>query len=406
MKRRNFVKKTSLGSLAGILGLDIVYGANIPENYTLLGLQDPDPFQMFNKDKEMVVLNSKPWNMEAVAHLLDDRITPNKYMFIRNNGLVPENIDAKEWTITFDGESVKEKKTFTLDELKTKFPHHTYQLTLECGGNGRSEFDPPAKGNQWTIGAVGCATWTGVRLKDVLKDVGIKDDAVYIGYHAADQHLSRDPNKEPISRGVPISKAMMDETLLAFKMNGEDIPLVHGYPLRLVCGGWPASTSGKWVNRISVRNIVHDGEKMTGTSYKVPCNPVAPGEEVKDEDMCIIESMPVKSLITYPKSGAMIPKGNKLNIRGHAWAGELEISKVSYSIDFGATWSECLLEKPANRLAWQHFKASIGFPKSGYYEVWARATDANGVSQPMLLPGWNPKGYLNNACHRIAVKVS
>tara|TARA_R110000744_G_scaffold2386_15_gene9723 strand:- start:3893 stop:5113 length:1221 start_codon:yes stop_codon:yes gene_type:complete len=406
MKRRNFVKKTGLGSLAGILGLDIVYGANIPENYTLLGLQDPDPFQMFNKDKEMVVLNSKPWNMEAVAHLLDDRITPNKYMFIRNNGLVPENIDAKEWTITFDGESVKEKKTFTLDELKTKFPHHTYQLTLECGGNGRSEFDPPAKGNQWTIGAVGCATWTGVRLKDVLKDVGIKDDAVYIGYHAADQHLSRDPNKEPISRGVPISKAMMDETLLAFKMNGEDIPLVHGYPLRLVCGGWPASTSGKWVNRISVRNIVHDGEKMTGTSYKVPCNPVAPGQEVKDEDMCIIESMPVKSLITYPKSGAMIPNGKKLNIRGHAWAGELEISKVSYSIDFGATWSECLLEKPANRLAWQHFKASIGFPKSGYYEVWARATDANGVSQPMLLPGWNPKGYLNNACHRIAVKVS
>lgn len=406
MKRRNFVKKTGLGSLAGILGLDIVYGANIPENYSLLGLQDPDPFQMFNKDKEMVVLNSKPWNMEAVAHLLDDRITPNKYMFIRNNGLVPENIDAKEWTITFDGESVKEKKTFTLEELKTKFPHHTYQLTLECGGNGRSEFDPPAKGNQWTIGAVGCATWTGVRLKDVLKDVGIKDDAVYIGYHAADQHLSRDPNKEPISRGVPISKAMMDETLLAFKMNGEDIPLVHGYPLRLVCGGWPASTSGKWVNRISVRNIVHDGEKMTGTSYKVPCNPVAPGEEVKDEDMCIIESMPVKSLITYPKSGAMIPKGKKLNIRGHAWAGELEISKVSYSIDFGATWSKCLLEKPANRLAWQHFKASIGFPKSGYYEVWARATDANGVSQPMLLPGWNPKGYLNNACHRIAVKVS
>jgi len=361
---------------------------------------------LFNKDKEMVVLNSKPWNMEAVAHLLDDRITPNKYMFIRNNGLVPENINEKEWTITFDGESVKEKKSFTLEELKSKFSHHTYQLTVECGGNGRSEFDPPAKGNQWTIGAVGCASWTGVRLKDVLKEVGIKDDAVYIGYHAADQHLSRDPQKEPISRGVPMSKALQDETLLAFKMNGEDIPLVHGYPLRLVCGGWPASTSGKWVNRISIRNIVHDGEKMMGTSYRVPCHPVAPGEEVKDEDMCIIESMPVKSLITYPKSGAIISKGKKLNIRGHAWAGELEISKVSYSIDFGATWSDCTLEKPANRLAWQHFKASIGFPKTGYYEVWARATDTHGVSQPMLLPGWNPKGYLNNACHRIAVKVS
>jgi DMSO/TMAO reductase YedYZ molybdopterin-dependent catalytic subunit len=277
---------------------------------------------------------------------------------------------------------------------------------LECGGNGRKEFDPPAKGNQWDIGAVYSANWTGVRLRDVLEAVGIKSDAVYIGYHGVDKHLSGDPTKEPISRGVPMSKANQDETLLAFKMNGEDIPLVHGYPLRLVCGGWPASTSGKWVNRISVRNIVHDGEKMTGSSYKIPCNPVAPGEAVKDEDMCIIESMPVKSLITYPKSGAIIPKGKKLSIRGHAWAGEQEVSKVLFSIDFGATWSECSLEKPANRLAWQHFKASVGFPKSGYYEVWARATDSNGVSQPMLLPGWNPKGYLNNACHRIAVKVS
>lgn len=406
MKRRNFVKKTTLGSLAGILGMDIVYGSKIPENYTLLGLQDPDPFQLFNKDKEMVVLNSKPWNMEAVAHLLDDKVTPNKYMFVRNNGLVPEDINSKEWTLTIDGESVKEQKTFTLEELKSKFKHHTYQLTVECGGNGRSEFDPPAKGNQWTIGAVACASWTGVRLKDVLQEAGIKDDAVYIGYHAVDQHLSRDPSKTPISRGVPMSKALQDETLLAFKMNGEDIPLVHGYPLRLVCGGWPASTSGKWVNRISIRNIVHDGAKMTGTSYKVPCHPVAPGEKVKEEDMCIIESMPVKSLITYPKSGAILPSGKKLNIRGHAWAGELNVSKVSYSIDFGATWSDCVLEKPVNRLAWQHFSASISFPKTGYYEVWARATDSNGVSQPMLLPGWNPKGYLNNACHRIAIKVA
>jgi DMSO/TMAO reductase YedYZ molybdopterin-dependent catalytic subunit len=377
----------------------------MPNNYDLLGLQDPDPFKLFGKDKEMLVLNSKPWNMEAVAHLLDDKVTPNPYIFIRNNGQVPEDIDQKEWTLTFDGESVTENKIFTLEELKSKFKHHTYQLTLECGGNGRKEFDPPAKGNQWDIGAVYCANWTGVRLRDVLEEVGIKNDAVYIGYHAIDKHLSGDPTKAPISRGVPMSKANQDETLLAFQMNGEDIPLVHGFPLRLVCGGWPASTSGKWVNGISIRNKVHDGEKMTGSSYKVPCNPVAAGEEVKDEDMCIIESMPVKSLITYPKSGAQLSEGKKLNIRGHAWAGELEVSKVYYSIDFGVTWSDCILEKPVNRLAWQHFKASISFPKPGYYEVWARAVDANGDSQPMLVPGWNPKGYLNNACHRIAVKI-
>jgi len=405
MKRRSFIKKSALSALTIVVGTDIVFGELMPAGYTPLALQDPDPFKMFNKDKEMVLLNDRPWNMEAQAHLLDEKVTSNKFMFIRNNGKVPENIDVKNWTVTFDGESVGQTKTYTLEELKNKFPHYSYQLTLECGGNGRSEFDPPAKGNQWTVGAVSCATWTGVRLSDVLKEVGVKNNAVYIGYHAADTHLSGDPKKEPISRGMPMDKAMQEETLLAFQMNGKDIPLVHGYPLRLIAGGWPASVSGKWINKISVRNKVHDGTKMTGDAYRVPCEPVAPGEKVKDEDMCIIESMPVKSLITYPKSGAMIDTGKKLNIRGHAWAGELEVAKVEYSIDYGATWQLASVEKPANRLAWQHFSAAVSFPKKGYYEVWARATDTKGISQPMLLPGWNPKGYLNNACHRIAVKV-
>tara|TARA_R110002051_G_scaffold169498_1_gene240044 strand:+ start:15142 stop:16362 length:1221 start_codon:yes stop_codon:yes gene_type:complete len=405
LKRRYFIKKATLSSFATLIGAEIVFGSNMLEGYNPLALQDPDPFKMFDKNKEMIVLNDKPWNIEAQAHLLDDKITPNSSMFIRNNGLVPEGIDANNWTLVIDGESVEKQTTYTLAELKSKFEQHTYQLTLECGGNGRSEFNPPAKGNQWTIGAVHCATWTGVRLRDVLEDAGIKKDAVYIGYHSADVHLSQDPTKEPISRGAPMIKSLQDETLLAFKMNGKDIPLVHGYPLRLVAGGWPASVSGKWVNRISIRNKIHDGTKMTGTAYRVPCEPVAPGEKVKDEDMCIIESMPVKSLITYPKTGATLKEGTPLKIRGHAWAGELEVVKMEYSIDFGASWKECKIEKPANRLAWQHFSASVDFPKKGYYEVWARATDAQGLMQPMLLPGWNPKGYLNNACHRIAVKI-
>ncbi|MDH7445143.1 sulfite oxidase [Aquimarina sp. 2201CG14-23] len=405
MERRTFVKKTLLSAMTSVIGMDIVFGSIMPEGYQPLALLDPDPFALFNLDKGMTVLNNRPWNIEAKAHLLDDKITPNKYMFIRNNGLIPKNINKNNWTLTIDGESVLQKKVYSFSELVSKFPQYTYQLTLECGGNGRSEFDPPAKGNQWTVGAVSCANWTGVRLRDVLEDVGIKDDAVYIGYHAADMHLSGDSKKEPISRGAPMTKALQDETLLAFKMNGEDIPLAHGYPLRLVAGGWPASVSGKWVHSISVRNKIHDGTKMGGKAYRIPCETVAPGEKVEDEAMCIIESMPVKSLITYPRSGARIELGKTLNIRGHAWAGELEVTTMEYSIDFGATWKTCSIEKPINRLAWQHFSATVDFPKKGYYEVWARATDANGVSQPMLLPGWNPKGYLNNACHRIAIKV-
>ncbi|MFI8603887.1 sulfite oxidase [Cellulophaga baltica] len=405
MERRKFISRSSLATLTGILGMDIVFGNLLPDKYIPLELQETDPFKLFGLNKEMQVLNDKPWNIEAQAHLLDDKVTPNTAMFIRNNGKIPEAIDVNTWTLTFDGESINQKKTYTLSELKTKFKHYTYQLTLECGGNGRSEFNPPAKGNQWTIGAVSSAKWTGIRLKDILAEVGIKSDAVYIGYHAADTHLSGDPSKEPISRGVPIAKALQEETILAFQMNGEDIPVVHGYPLRLIAGGYPASASGKWLQRISVRNKIHDGEKMTGSSYKVPRNPVAPGTTVKEEDMCIIESMPVKSLITYPKSGATFNLNKQLTIRGHAWAGELNVSKVAYSIDFGSTWSSCDLEKEVNRFAWQHFSTKIKFPQKGYYEVWVKATDRDGRSQPLLVPGWNPKGYLNNACHRIAIKV-
>ena len=303
------------------------------------------------------------------------------------------------------GESCQRPQVFTISELKKQFKRYTYQLTIECGGNGRSEFNPPAKGNQWSTGAVGCPRWTGIRLRDVLEHCGIKSDAVYTGYYAADTHLSGDPSKQAISRGVPIAKALEDESLIAYEMNGEALPWLNGFPLRIVTGGWPASTSGKWVNKIVVRNQVHDGEKMTGQAYRVPKNPVAPGSSVPDADMAIIESMPVKSLVTYPKSGISHPLKKKLHCRGHAWAGDLEVASVDVSIDFGASWQAAKLEKPVNRLAWQHWETDLSFPQIGYYEVWSRATDANGQSQPMILPGWNPKGYLNNACHRIAAQI-
>ena len=150
-----------MAGIASAIGAPVVFADTIPKNYVPLALQDPDPFSLFAKDKEMTVLNDRPWNIEAKAHLLNDAVTPNRYMFIRNNGILPKRIDADNWTLTIDGEAVERKKVYSLAELRTKFPQHTYQLTLECGGNGRSEFDPPAKGNQWTVGAVSCANWTG-----------------------------------------------------------------------------------------------------------------------------------------------------------------------------------------------------------------------------------------------------
>lgn len=408
ISRRGFVKGSGLAAMTAVLGASIPFARYMPGGLIPAALaQSDDAFSIPGKSG-LIVLNDRPINAETPAHLLDDPVTPASRLFVRNNGVPPStfDIDPLEWRIQIEGEACLQPKVMTLGEIQERFKHRTLQLQIECGGNGRSEFYPAAKGNQWTTGAVGCPNWTGVRLRDVLEDCGIAENAVYVAYEAADTHLSGDPTKQPISRGVPVHKAIENESMIVWAMNGEPLPELHGYPARLLCAGWPASVSGKWLTRVLIRDRVHDGEKMTGKSYRVPCKPVAPGSEVADADMCIIESMPVKSLITFPKSGIEIAQGKRLDVRGHAWAGDASVKTMETSIDFGASWQRAKLKKPVNRLAWQHFSTVVEFPEAGYYEVWARATDDAGRAQPMVLPGWNPRGYLNNACHRIAVMVS
>ncbi len=407
VSRRGFLRGSGLAAMSAAVGASIPFAKFMPGGLIpAVFAQSTASFELPGKDG-LTVLNDRPINAETPAHLLDDKITPASRLFVRNNGIPPAAASKpNDWTLELSGEACVEPMTLTVAEIKNRFEHQTLQLQIECGGNGRSEFYPPARGNQWTTGAIGCPQWTGVRLKDVLQYCGVTDNAVYVAYEGADLHLSGDAGKRPISRGVPLRKALEDESMIVWAMNGEPLPLLHGFPLRMLCAGWPASVSGKWLTKILIRDRIHDGEKMLGQSYRVPCKPVAPGASVADEDMCIIESMPVKSLITFPKSGISHAAGQTLEVRGHAWAGDRSVSGVFVSSDFGATWQQSKLEKPVNRLAWQHWSTSIDFPEAGYYEIWARAVDNDGNSQPMVLPGWNPRGYLNNACHRIAVSVT
>ena len=405
--RRGFLKNSGLLAMSAVLGAQIPFARFMPGGLIPVALAENEtPFELVGKDG-LTILNDRPINAETAAHLLDDEVTPGHRMFVRNNGIPPvrEEIDPNNWQLEIAGEACDQPTTFSISELKNKFKSYTYQLQIECGGNGRSEFVPSASGNQWTVGAVACPEFTGVRVKDVLQHCGIKDNAVYIGYYGADTHLSGDPDKEAISRGVPIAKAMQDESLIAWAMNGENIPFLNGYPLRLVCAGWPGSVSGKWLTKVVIRDRVHDGTKMAAPSYRVPKYAVAPGTKVPDEDMQIIESMPVKSLVTFPKSGISHALSEPLKVRGHAWAGDRAVAQVEISNNFGATWQATQLKPPVNRFAWQHWRAEISFPEIGYYEIWARAIDRLGQAQPMVVPAWNPKGYLNNACHRIAVQV-
>ena len=346
--RRGFLKGAGLATMASLLGAAIPFHRNMPAGFIPVALAQSN-MPIPGKDG-LTVLNDRPLNAETPPHLLDDEVTPVSRHFIRDNGMPPKNTDGDSWMLTVDGE-VGNPLNLSIADLKKRFEVVTRRLVIECGGNGRAGFNPPASGNQWTYGAVACAEWTGVRMGDVLKAAGIKSNAVYTGHYGADAHLSGDPKKLPISRGIPMRKAMDPETLIAFAMNGGALHPANGAPLRVVAPGWPGSCSQKWLKRIQVRNKVHDGPKMGGDAYRVPRYPVAPGQKVPKEDFVIIEAMPIKSLITYPQTSAAIKGAGPVEVRGHAWAGDRTVKSVEVSIDFGATWIKTDLAGAPNRLS-------------------------------------------------------
>lgn len=422
VSRRGFLGGAGLAAMSAAVGGTIVYsthmpGGMMPAAFAQEAKQDPPATapppaagpQKLNfpgKDSGLVVLGDKPLVAETPEHLLDDDTTPTSKFFIRNNGLVPE--PAKEpdaWKLTIDGE-VNKPLEITLADLKKRTQPRTYRMVLECGGNGRSFFTPQARGNQWTNGGAGCAEWTGMPLAAVLRAAGVKPSAVYTANYGTDVHLSGDPKRETLSRGVPIAKAMNEHSLLVWAMNGQPLDPIHGGPLRLIHPGWPGSASHKWLSRIRLRDKVHDGQGMLGTAYRVAIKPMMPGGKADDSNFRILESMPVRGIVTNPANGTRLTAGTReLRLRGAAWAGDLEVRRVDVSTDFGAIWQQATLAAPKNRFDWRRWTTTLKLPSDGYYEIWVRATDSANKSQPHVAGTWNPQGYGANPMHRIAVLV-
>jgi sulfite oxidase len=414
--RRGFLGGAGLAAMSAAVGGAIPFAATMPGGMIPAALaqekkaaspppKGPQYLKFPGKDEKLVVLGDRPLVAETPESLLDDDTTPTTKFFIRNNANTPDPAkDADGWKLTIDGE-VNQKLEITLGELKKKFRPVTRRMVLECGGNGRSFFTPTARGNQWTNGGAGCAEWTGVRLADVLRAAGVKTSAVYTGHYGIDGSLA-DPNRPALSRGMPIKKALDQNNLIVWAMNGEPLPNIHGGPVRLLVPGWPGSLSSKWLTRIWVRDKVHDGPGMGGTSYRVAIKPMIPGGKPDEKNFRDLESMPVRSIITSPSNGTKLAGDvRELNLRGAAWAGDLSVRRVDVSIDFGATWRQAQLRPPRNRYDWQRWSATVRVPSEGYYEVWTRATDARGTMQPHIAGNWNPQGYGANPMHRIAVLI-
>jgi len=337
-------------------------------------------------------------NAEPPLELLSEPITPIDAFFIRNNGDVPE-AGGRDWTLTIDGE-VERPAVWTLAGLRQAFETVTVTAVLECAGNGRSQFSPATDGLPWRLGAVGCARWTGVRLRDVLEHAGLRESAVYTGHYAPDR-LIADPSRQALSRGLPIAKALAPETLIAFAMNGEPLPRLHGGPLRIVAPGYPGSAWQKWLDRIALRPHEHDGAKMRGTDYRMPARPVRPGQPLDESSFSVITDMPVKSLITAPTQGFTVPVGASLGVSGFAWSGAIPLAGVRVSCDGGASWHDAALEEGEGPFAWRRFGAEFEIGQAGPLAVLAQARDVAGNVQPLEIE-WNPRGYCNNQVQRVS----
>lgn len=398
ISRRRWLELIGVGGAATALG-----GMDLGGNARAAFAQQATQATEIPGKPGMIVHSSRPINGEFAPDLLSDDVTPPERHFVRNNGQVPGRARARDprgWKLTIDG-AVNQPLELSLEDLE-RMPAVSMPLVIECGGNGRGLFDPPVRGNQWRRGAVACSEWTGVRLRDVLQRAGLKPDAIYTAHYGEDPPLGA---AQPFSRGIPIEKAMDEHTIIAYRMNGEDLPALNGYPVRLVVPGWIGSCSQKWLNRIRVRDRVHDSDKMTGFSYRVPAYPVPPGSTPDEADMEIATSWVIKSMINRPAVDSAFDVGDEIDVLGHAWAGDNEVSRVAVSIDYGLSWTDAELTPPPNRFAWYRFETRISFERKGYYEIWARAFDDRGTAQPFVQP-WNPRGYLGNVIHRVPVRIA
>src|SRR5687767_7114264 len=351
--------------------------------------------ELYGKDK-LIVRSVRPPDFETPVSLLNSYITSNENFYVRSHIPIPQ-VDAATWALKIGGE-VNSPITLSLDEIR-KLPAVTITNTLECAGNGRAFFQPAVAGIQWEKGAVGNARFTGARMSDVLKKAGVKTSGVNVEMHAAD----RPPGTMPaFVRQVPMAKAMHPDTVIAYEMNGQPIPLVHGAPLRAIVPGWEGAYSIKWLTALNV--IAKDSDSFwVTTGYRYPTRRVAPGAAVDAKDMAPLTGLIVKSLITTPADGASQAVG-KIVVGGFAWAGEDDIKAVDISLDNGATWRPARLTGEQARYAWRRFEFEFNAARPESYLILSRATDSKGKMQPAVSQ-WNPSGYLWNQYDSIRVEV-
>ena len=333
----------------------------------------------------LIVRNARPLDAESPLEALRTFETRNDLFFVRGHHAPPGDVSTP-WTLTIDGD-VARPITLQLEDVR-RMRAERRPATIECAGNGRGRFELPAtSGVQWGLGAVSTATWTGVPLAALLERAGVQPSALHFWMEAADR--SPLPAAPKFLRSIPREAALAD-ALVAYEMNGQPVPFLHGGPLRLVMPRWFGMASTKWLTHVHARPTESDNHFMVrGYRYA---------------DGSAVDLMRVKSLITAPRDGEKVP-ARTARVSGVAWTGSGTIAKVEISSDDGRTWQEARCTSEPRPGAWRLWEADVTFPSAGEQRVRARATDTAGETQPDRATP-NPAGYGNNSIQEVHVIAS
>lgn len=341
---------------------------------------------------QMRIMTEKPLNAETAATDLRSWITANKVFFDRNQGAIPRRkVPLGRWNLVIEG-LVEHRQKLDFEHL-SRMPKAVVANTLECSGNGRALLADRASGNPWTIGGVGNAVWGGIWLRDLLEDVGLKAGARHVAFEGMDKPLGSAGIK--FIRSLPLDKAL-DSTVLAYEMNGEPLPLKHGYPLRALALGWTGANCVKWLRKIVVLDRPVEGFFMDRV-YRV----FQKGEDPSTGE--VVTQLKIKSIITQPLQDEHLPRG-AVTVLGAAYAGESDIQAVDVSVDGGKSWEAAELIGPQAPFAWRQWQYLWHASANGRHRLMARATDSRGRQQP-LTADWNVLGYGNNGSREHAVTV-
>ena len=351
----------------------------------------------FLDDADLIVRSTRPLDAETPVGAFDRFLTPNNQFFIRSH-FGPPAVGLSPWRLEVEG-LVNQPTSLSLDQLDG-LENVTLPAVLQCSGNGRAFFQPTIAGVGWERGAVGNAEWSGPRLVDVLKRAGLQPEAAHVQLHGAD--TPPNPKTPAFYRSIPLARALDPSTILATRMNGEPLPLLHGGPIRLVVPAWAGNHWIKWLRKLRVAKDEAPGFYQQ-TGYKIPKVPTPPGVDLKPSDVTPVTTLNVKSLIARPLEGAKL-KAGRVEVRGVAWTGEGVVKSVEIQTTEGGAWLPAKLEgepKPGTWVAWTYpWDATLG-----RHAIRARATDTLGQVQPETSP-WNKSGYLWNGIDRVAFEVA